>query len=123
MVAFGKASGGGRRAATRSAAPLVVVLSTLSRTYQAVLVDISATGARVSGRELPAAEDVLDVAIGKVKTFGVVRWRTDTDCGLHFDEPLATEEIVSIRHQAGKGRGLPPAIGAALDDWMLGLAR
>ena len=54
MNAFGKASGGGRRGADRQTAPLMVLVSTLSRTLEAVLVDLSATGARITGGELPA---------------------------------------------------------------------
>ena len=123
MVAFGKSSGGGRRAATREAAPLLALLTTIAETYQTVLVDISATGARLKGDELPPLGADLCFTVEQVKTFATVMWRRDLECGLQFYEPLLQKEVVSVRRQAANNAGLHPVLAAALDDWVLGLAR
>jgi hypothetical protein len=123
MNAFGKASGGGRRNESRAAAPLMVLVSTLSRTLEAVLVDISATGARITGAELPPVGEELWFSVLRLKTVAVVRWRNGTECGLQFYEPLPQAEVTEVRRAVAKGGGLDPAVRAALDDWVLGLAR
>ncbi|WP_284070205.1 PilZ domain-containing protein [Sphingomonas sp. KRR8] len=123
MNAFGKASGGGRRTASRENAPLLVLISTLTRTLEAVLVDLSATGARLTGCELPPVGEELYFSVLKLKTVAVVRWRSATECGLQFYEPLPQAEVTEVRRAVAKGAGLDPAVKAALDDWVLGLAR
>jgi hypothetical protein len=75
MFAFGKSPGGGRRTATRDAAPLIVLLTTIAKTHQTVLVDISATGARLKGDELPPVGAELCVTVEQVKTFATAMWR------------------------------------------------
>ena len=123
MNAFGKASGGGRRAANRQNAALMVLVSTLSRTLEAVLVDLSATGARITGCELPPIGEELYFSVLRLKTVAVVRWRTPTECGLQFYEPLPQADVTEVRRAVASGAGLDPAVKAALDDWVLGLAR
>lgn len=123
MNAFGKASGGGRRLASRETAPLIVLISSLTRTLEAVLVDLSATGARLRGNDLPPPGEELYFSVLKLKTVAVVRWRTDTECGLQFFEPLVQREVVAVRRAVASGAGLDPAVQAAIDDWVLGLAR
>ncbi|WP_205481677.1 PilZ domain-containing protein [Sphingomonas arenae] len=123
MVAFGRSSGGGRRAGKREAAPLIAILSTLSKTYEATLVDMSATGARLRADTLPEVDDELNLRVGRVKTFASVRWRKDGECGVRFYEPLLQQEVIAVRLEAARGRGLNPASCAALDDWILGVAR
>jgi hypothetical protein len=74
-MAFGKQSGGGRRSATRVATPLLALLSTSARTYSAIVLDVSATGARLQGERLPGVRHDLQIQIEKVRAFGTVRWR------------------------------------------------
>lgn len=107
----------------REAAPVLVLLSTLARTYEAVLVDISATGARISALELPKPEEDLYFSVAKLKTVASVRWRRGGQCGIQFQEPLRQEEVINVRREAANYAGLPPALRAAMDDWVLGLAR
>jgi hypothetical protein len=123
MVEFGKSSGGGRRDANREAAPLCVMLNTLARAYEALLVDISATGARVRAEDLPPVGEELNLAAHHVKTFCTVKWRRDDECGLQFYEPLLQDDVIKVRRQVAAGAGLPPVFRAALDDWVLGIAR
>lgn len=123
MVAFGKSSGGGRRGAVREAAPLTVHLNSLSTTYQAVLVDISATGARLSGRTLPPQGEELYFNVSGLRLFALVRWASGSEVGLQFYEPLLQAEVIAIRREVVKGGGLQPAFRDAMEDWVLGVAR
>ena len=69
MVASGKSSGGGRRTSTREVPPLMVLLTTNAKTYKTVLVDISATGARLRGDDFPPVGAELCVTVEQVKNF------------------------------------------------------
>lgn len=123
MVAFGKASGGGRREGSRETAPLCVIMSSISKSYTAVLVDISATGARVRSAELPAVGEELYLTVGRTKTFCTVRWKSGLDCGVQFYEALLQDDVISVRREVSSGAGLDPTMRAAMEDWVLGVAR
>ena len=123
MFDFGKSSGGGRRTGKREAAPLCVVLTTFAKSYTGLVVDISATGARIRGEELPDVGRDLYLAIADLKTFGDVRWHIENECGVQFYEPLLQREVVDVRREVAKGAGLAPVFRAAMDDWVLGVAR
>lgn len=70
--AFGKASGGGKRSAVRSAVPLPVIVRSLADTTSAALVDISETGASVEGSRLPQPGEDVELGVGELSTFGTV---------------------------------------------------
>lgn len=123
MNAFGKASGGGRRTASRETAPLMVLVTRLSSSLEAVLIDLSATGARITGAHLPPVGEEVYFSVLQLKTVATVRWREGNQCGLQFFEPLPQMEVVTVRRAVARGAGLDPAVRAALDDWVLGLAR
>lgn len=123
MGSFGKCKGGGRRSAPRRAAPLIAVLTTLTGSHDAQLIDISRTGARLSGNDLPNEGDELIVTVGGVRAFGCVAWQHDGECGIAFDGPLPAMDVERVRHDAANGGGLTPDQRAAFEDWTLGLAR
>ncbi len=123
MTAFGKYSGGGRRDDTRAVAPLCALQTTISENYEVVLVDISATGARLKGIKLPRLGVDLNLAVCRLKAFGTVRWQNQDECGLQFFEPLRQVEVIEVRREAANGAGLPPAMRAVMEDWVLGIAR
>ena len=120
---FGKSNGGGRRLASREAAPVLASFFTLSRTGKAVVVDVSRTGARLQGRDLPAEGEELIVSLDGVRTYGMVAWAEGDVCGIAFSEPLPPGSLQALRLSVSKARGLPPEIKAAFDDWTLGIAR
>ena len=62
-MTFGKQGGGGRRGAPREAAPLLAVYTTVTKSHEVVLVDVSSTGARLRGPNLPEAGDELFVSV------------------------------------------------------------
>lgn len=123
MVAFGKRVGGGRRLDQRVSTPIIAQLSTLAETFQAVLVDLSATGARLEGSNLPAKDKELSFRAGALHTVATVKWRGQMECGIQFYEPLQQAEVVSLRKEVANAAGLPPEMRAALDDWVAGFAR
>jgi hypothetical protein len=123
MMAFGKAYGGGRREGGREAAPLTVLLTTVSRSYSAQLIDLSATGARLRCDDLPAIGVELDMMAGRIKTFCTVRWASDSEFGVQFFDPLPQADGISVRREVAAGMGLDPSLRAAMDDWVLGVAR
>lgn len=123
MGSFGKCGGGGRRLAPRQAAPLIAVVSTLSTSHAATVVDISTTGVRLRGDDLPGIGAELILGIENIRTFGCVAWRRGGECGIAFDDPLPPCDVELVRRKAAASRGLSPEMRAAYDDWTLGLAR
>ena len=123
MVAFGKCKGGGRRSAPRASAPLIAIVTTLTASHSAVLLGVSATGLRLEGPDLPRIGEDLFVTIENVVAFGTVVWANANVRGIAFDEPLKPGDEQKLRQRVSQGRGLPPDIKAAFDDWVLGVAR
>jgi len=123
MMTFGKRIGGGRRADGRISAPLMAILTTRAKRHVAELIDISATGARLRGNDLPAHGDEVLLAVDRVQAFSVVCWHDADDCGLQFDEPLSQDALVDVRREVAEATGIPVGMRAALDDWVSGTAR
>ena len=120
MNVFGKAAGGGRRAAPRELAPLLAVYTTVTRSHSALLDNVSSTGARLRTPHLPFEGEELFVTIGGVKAFGSVAWVREDQFAMAFDEPLDTEDLSHLRTVVRNSFGLSPDIKAAIDDWVLG---
>lgn len=123
MNEFGKRQGGGRRTAPREETPLFAVFSTVSRSDRALVVDVSATGARLRGDHLPPCGESLELSIERARAFGTVMWSEGRECGIAFDEPMSAAEVLSLRDRVSALGGLPPQLKGALDDWMTGFAR
>ncbi len=123
MIAFGRAYGGGRRDGPREAAPLSVVMTTVTKSYTGALVDLSATGARLRCDDIPATGVELFMTAGRIKTFCTVRWTSELEFGVQFYEPLLQADIISVRREAAAGIGFDPSLRAAVDDWVIGVAR
>jgi hypothetical protein len=120
---FGKRQGGGRRSADREHLPLIAIFTTRTRSHAAGLVDLSVTGARLRGTELPAADEDLILNIEGLSAYAVVKWSRLGFCGVEFDVPLSAPEITSLEQRVRAARGLAPELMAAMEDWTLGLAR
>lgn len=123
MGTFGKCKGGGRRSATRTTAPLLVTVTTLARSQSAVLIDVSCTGARLRGTDLPETGEELFLNVEGVIAFGTVAWMEDDERGVAFESDLTASDEKRLRQAVALARGLPPEMRAALDDWTLGVAR
>ncbi len=123
MKIFGKSHGGGRRSAPREKAPLFALFSTITRSHRAIVVDISATGARLRGTDLPGTGDLLEVSIDGLRAFASIIWSDGRQCGIAFESPLTSAEVERLRQKVTAVAGLSPQLKAALDDWMTGFAR
>ena len=123
MVEFGKSTGGGRRIGKRESAPLAAVLTTRSRTYRGILVDVSAVGARIRADDLPKVDDEAVLGVEQIKAFGTIRWNDGHDCGIEFERNLLCHEAVELRREVARGAGLPPELREAMDAWIIGVAR
>jgi len=123
MSTFGKCEGGGRRSAARTPAPLIGLVTTLNETRTAVVVDVSATGARLRGKNLPSKDADFFIHVEGVVTFGTVQWEDGDDRGIVFDTPLAPADEQLLHQKVCEARGHPPEIKAALDEWSVGIAR
>jgi hypothetical protein len=119
---FGKSQGGGRRKSARSDAPLLVGLSTLTDDFRAAIVNLSHTGARFCGPELPNESEDLIIRANRVQAFGKVIWKQANECGVAFDSPLDDAIVAALREAANlpSGLGLSAEEQAALEDWQRG---
>ena len=120
MSNFGKCGGGGRRRAARENVPLVVVFTTFGAAHTAELVDISTTGARLHGDHIPGEGDEIALSAETLRAFGTVAWVCADEFGISFDEPLADEDVQTLRSKVGRHFGLDPSTRLALDLWNAG---
>lgn len=123
MSVFGKRSGGGRRTAQRETAPAVAVFTTVTNSHGAVLVDLSATGARLRSAEVPDVGEELMITVEMIRSFGCVAWVRGDQFGVSFDDPLDPQDVQQLRGKLSRCAGLAPEMSAAMDDWSTGLAR
>ena len=125
LTEFGKRKGGGRRSAARQVAPLIVVVSTVLETKRATLVDVSCTGARLRGTELPAPGEHFVFRVASVQAFATIIWSREGECGATFETHLTDEEVDALRREAGSPSlaALSPDERLALEEWITGKAR
>ena len=125
MRAFGKSNGGGRRSAARGLAPLPAVFMTIARSAKAAVIDISCTGARLRGRDLPARGEEMELKVEEVRVFGVIAWAENDECGVAFDAPLMPFEVDRLRRKAGVPRlaALSVEDRLVLESWLVGAPR
>jgi hypothetical protein len=97
MRTFGKSRATGRRFTPRVAARVHAVLSTGSRNDPAELVDVSRTGARLAGKNLPTIGERLIFRAGDVQAFGQVVRSEPYQCAIEFETPIATAEVDQLR--------------------------
>ena len=122
-MTFGKQGGGGRRGAPREAAPLLAIYTTVTASHEAVLVDVSSSGARLRGPNIPETGDELVVTVEHIKAFGTVVRVEGHEFGIAFDGPLSTEDLTILRNKVKQGAGFSPEEKAAIDGWVLGVDR
>jgi len=113
----------GQRTRPRSKVSLPGNLVTPAKSQSVVLVDVSVTGAKVSGTNLPAAGEFVRLSTGKSIVFGTVAWCEDEECGLTFDHRLTDAEVAEFQQAAEEAQclGLSPDMMRAKADWSNGL--
>lgn len=90
-----------RRRFPREAVMLAGSAMSVTRSRSVMISDVSARGARLGGRDLPAPGDDLLMVVGSQDRMGTVKWRSGDACGVCVDEPLAAEHIVQMKQEAG----------------------
>jgi hypothetical protein len=100
MRVFGKSQGGGRRKTARSQAPLLAVLSTLAGDHRAAIIDLSRSGARLAGPDLPPEGDELIFKAENAQALGRVIWATRNECGVSFDNAMSAVDVQRLRTAA-----------------------
>lgn len=101
MPGFGRRMDGlsGRRRSPRAPVVLAGSAWAISGSRSVLIADISATGARLQGRDLPPAKSEVLVTAGQAEVFARVSWQTDDECGLEFDHPLSPELLLNVQEQ------------------------
>ena len=115
----------GRRDEPRARLLLAASVEALSGHHHVNLLDVSRTGARLEGGELPAVGKDVVLQCGEIDTFGTVVWHSGEQCGLHFDEPISGPELIALRNaaMAAERSGMTPEELQARADWANGVAR
>src|ERR1044071_4044793 len=122
MSAFGKRDGGGRRSSARSGTPLSGLVTPLLGTRLAVVIDVSSTGARVRGRDLPSKWADLFINVEGVVSFATVRWEDGDERGIEFDAPLHSSDEDLLQRKVLEAKGVSPEMMAA-HEWAHGVSR
>jgi hypothetical protein len=124
MDKFGKRVDGisGRRAAVRQTVSMPASMFSLEQSRVVIVEDISTTGAKLTGAELPKLGEDVWIKAGPVDAFGTVAWVDEYVCGVTFERPLSASEDEFIQTEARMMSltKLTAAERAALADWRNG---
>jgi len=115
----------GRRGEPRAYIQLPASVEALGGRNAVSLLDVSRTGARLEGADLPGVGKDVVLRCGAIDTFGTVVWNVSGRCGVHFDEPIGGQDLVALRGVAVAidRSGMTPEELQATADWANGLAR
>jgi hypothetical protein len=91
---------GCRRTAPRESVQLAASAYAFARSNSVIVSDVSASGARLSGNDLPPSEADLFMIVGSFDTMARVAWRDGTKCGVEFDELVGDEVIDRMKKEA-----------------------
>ena len=116
---------GGLRRAVRDEVMIRAGMMTTTDSVGVDLLDLSKSGARLRGDNLPGPGQDVIVLLGRLEVFGSIVWQDEDQCGVHFDVQLS-ERAVSIV-EAERGPSTLYGIGGedllAASEWFNGLAR
>ena len=116
---------GGSRRALRENILVRVAMMTTTDSMSVDLLDLSKTGAKLQGQNLPAPGQEVIVLVGRLEAFGSVVWRDQTQCGVHFDVALSDNAVAIVESERGPSKllGIGSEVMLACADWENGLAR
>ena len=124
MEKFGKRVDGvdGRRAAVRQTVSMPASMFSLEHSRVVIVQDISTTGAKLTGADLPKLGEDVWIKAGPVDAFGTVVWADDYMCGVTFEQPLnaAEDDFIQAEGRMMSLTKLTAAERAALADWRNG---
>ena len=121
-MSFGKRidKPGGSRRAVRENLMSRTVIMTMTDSHRVDLLDLSESGAKVRGHDLPAPGQEVLILIGRLEAFGTIIWREQDQCGIQFDIPLSETAISALKKECKQTALIG---GAAAEDWLFGVAR
>ena len=124
MATFGKRVDGvdGRRAAVRQTVAMPASMFSLEQSRVVIVEDISTTGAKLTGAELPKLGEDVWIKAGPIDAFGTVAWGDDHACGVIFEQPLnaAEDDFIQTEGRLMRLTKLTAAEREALADWRNG---
>ncbi len=125
MAVFGKRIGGGRRRADRTQSVLPALVTTVTGSRSAVLLDVSSTGAKVKGTDLPEAGGFVKFKVEGTEVYATVQWCDGEMCGIAFETALTAFQVDHVRREADQARFTEVSISGrlAMQDWAVGIAR
>jgi hypothetical protein len=102
MDKFGKRVDGidGRRSAERQTISMPASMFSLEHSRVVTVEDISTSGARLIGEDLPRLGEDVWIKAGPVDAFGTVVRSEEGECGVTFEQPLSAQEEEFIRAEA-----------------------
>jgi hypothetical protein len=89
----------GRRGSQRKPVVLAASAWAISGSRSVLISDISSSGVRLRGRDLPAAAEEVLVTIGPLELFAKVSWCDHDECGLAFENALTPDIITQMQKQ------------------------
>ena len=89
-----------RRRYPREGVMLAGSAMAVTRSRSVMVTDLSETGARMGGRDLPAPGNDMLLVVGSQDRMGTVVWRTVEECGVSLDEPLDGADIDRMKQEA-----------------------
>ena len=95
----------------------------MTKSHEVVLVDVSSSGARLRGPNVPEADNELFISVENLKVFGTVVRVEGHEFAIGFDQPLPSEDLAFLRSKVKEGAGFSPEEKAAIDGWVLGVER
>lgn len=127
MPMFGRRMDGvdGRRSAIREPMLLSAAILTLNRSFSAIIVNVSATGARLRGCGDVSQGDDLWIKVGVIDALATAVWAEDGQCGVTFDTALSDADLDHLRKEAKNTlvTRLTPQERLAAQGWIAALAR
>lgn len=108
MRMFGISKARGRRSVPRAHAPLNALLRTQKSDHAVELIDLSRTGARVSGACFLAQGQQVTFQVETLRVAGEIIWVMKNDCAVEFDTPIAADEVNRVRASANLLDSLGP---------------
>jgi hypothetical protein len=90
-----------RRAVPRAEMALDASIFAGDLQYSTTVIDVSRTGVRVVGRNLPQEDQGVTIQVGDLRTPGLVVWSDGHVCAIEFDIPIAAVEVQQLRELDG----------------------
>ena len=104
---------------------LPVWITTVSASRTVDVVNVSRTGAKLRGHDLPAKGTDLLMRVGPIDVLATIVWQCSDSCGVTFDTQVSDSEIAQLRRETSCASvtKLTPAERLAAEDWLTGFAR